>query len=373
MIKRISKITALCIIIYINIIIPFYLKAEEIPKTKDKVVIYHLNDNSKSDQFRYYSYIIPTTLKFELEKEKIFQINLFPDPIDYQQFIDSSQSDDAEQNFIDILTRKAEELSAEYMIIGSYTAEKRKLSINIQLFDVNAQEIFETYSDSEDLGALLQDVIDNLSKDIKDELLNSYNRKKDDEKDDLSPFLGFYNVISGFTFGFNYGIVNIYGNWGDIYENPKMITGYIQYELNNIDFLKETPILKNIALSANYDFFSSNSRDNENTNHSFLSVTGITINMVYLCRFSSYFNLAFSAGWGQSESEIYIEGEDGDGPYSTPLSENTTKDNLLSFSVYTNIIISHAHIMAGYAYKTILYSDDPLKYSVFYFGMGYRI
>ncbi len=352
---------------------------------KEKIVIYYFRDNSKINLYRYYSYIISNSIESEIvriDKAKRYEIKTFPIALDY---LTSSAPEDVLNNHIRLLSDRGKEFSASYIVTGAYAVEKSRIAIKTQIFDVNNQQLSDIEESSNKLGAILNEVIENITHKINSELDRSYQKKREKERAKLeeekerlaiSPFNSLYNGLSGITFGVSLGMMDIHDEWGDIYENNDFISIYLFYDLANTSRFKQNILFKNIAISSNFDFFLTETRNPYQNERSSLSVWGITLGLNYLFRFSDFINLAFRAGMGGSLSKIHREGRgdysSADTYFQTP-GDRETIDPYLDLSIYSNINISAIHIMAGAAYKRIMFTDKYMGFLVYSLGLGYRI
>ena len=309
--------------------------SEEKDEVKEKIVIFYFQDNSKSEMYSYYSFIVPNSISLIIQETGRYEVETYTDVMNS---IGKSFSEEFQNEQKDELLNKGKETGANYIITGSYFVIDSNLSVKSQLFDMASGEVVDIEESSDRIGAILLKIIDQLSDNIHIELDISHKKKIQMELEEeekrrkaaLSPFLSLYNFFSGFTFGINYGKVQIYEEYKDVYEETDSVSVYLYYELANIDFFKKTVFFNNLAFSANSDYFSTNTKDYDedrsgsyNYERSYLSVWGASFNISYLLRFSSYFNAALSAGGGTAFSKFelephYYEVEEGSDDYITP-------------------------------------------------------
>ncbi|MDY6932720.1 MAG: hypothetical protein SVZ03_00690 [Spirochaetota bacterium] len=353
---------------------------------KEKVIIYRFKDRSNVNLYRYYSYIIPNSIKTELEKINLYRIETLSVSLAY---IDESSSTEIFESYIRFLSKRGKELNANFIISGSYYVKEKNIYIKTQIFDVATQKITDIKECSDRIGAILQNIIDEITRKINYEMQRSSTqkaqkaKKRSKKRVARSPFLSFYNSIMGITFGLSYGLVDMLGKWEDEYKKGDMVTAYVFYELNNINLFQDNAIMRDVAISFHFDYFSTNTEESyyTYTEYSYLDVTGITLNFVYLYRLAAFFDLAFSAGMGVSESEFLVpllnslnddNNDSDDSTFATPESYRETIDPYVNLTIFMNLTINHIQTIIGVSHKTIL-SDDRMSFSVIYMGIGYRI
>jgi len=357
--------------ILIILFLPFNIVYAEKNLENIKIIIYNFKDKSISTSHGYYSYIIPDSIVNEIMKTDKINIQTFPVKVDY---IDSSANTDVFKNHIRFLADRGKEFFADYIITGSYYIENGTIFISCQIFDVDEQKIFDIKKTKLRLGAILITIIDDLSIKINSEIQKIYTKKLKKKRVNISPFLHCYNIIRGASFGINYGKADLKNGWETQFNKADIVTVFLLYELYNINSLKKIVLLKDIAFSINYDFFSTHTSFFNEKPPTYLDFWGFTFNISYLFRFTKYFNLAFSGGYGNANSEISttIDPENHDGPFSE-FNIDTQYSKYIHLSISMNIIFDPIMITTGTSYKNILNSDNNKTLSIIYWGIGYRI
>lgn len=360
--KYLSRVWLLCISFLLVMIFSTSVSAQF---WNDKVVVYNFKDKSSTTNYSYYSYIIPDSIAVELRKKKNITVSTYPVTID---FVDTqSGTSEEKRNHILYLSQKGKDLSADFVVSGTFNVDNRKIHIKSQIFDVKEQKIVQIDESSNDLGALLFLIIDKITGKINSEL----DRFQEEHRDRYSPspFIALYNSMRGLTFGFKFGEQKIHNEWGNIYRDPDYLAFYISYDLSNITSFGATPVIKDSGFALQYDFFST--RPDNYT--SFLSVRSATLSYIYYYPLTDGFRIAFSAGGGMARTKIIVSDPliEGGDPFTPPLTEEVTYDPTMLLSVYADYRFNPLIINAGYGYRRIFYSDKPMNLSIIFFGLGF--
>ncbi|HPB81338.1 MAG TPA: hypothetical protein PK200_04790 [Spirochaetota bacterium] len=331
----------------------------------DKVVVYNFKDKSATTSYSYYSYIIPDSIAVELRKKKDVSIRTYPVTID---FVDTKTgSAEEKRSHILYLSQKGKELSADFVVSGTYSVDNRRIHIKSQIFDVKEQKIVQIDESSNDLGALLFLIIDKITGKINSEL----NRFQEEHRErySASPFAALYNSMRGLTFGFKFGEQKIHGEWGDIYDDPDYLGFYISYDFANIASLESSPLWGNSGLSMQYDFFSTYPENRS----SYLSARSVTLSYIFYYPLAEGFRIAFSAGGGMTRTKIIVTDPliEGGDPFTPNLTEEVSYDPTTLLSIYADFRFNPVVINAGYAYRRIFYTDTPMNLSILFFGLGF--
>ncbi len=336
---------------------------------KGKILVYNFQNANKNISYGYYSYIIPDSITTELKKSPQYDVRSMPVAMEYA---DSSMPEKEYTNYLRLLADRGKEFNADFIVTGSYQIEDRKIVIKTQIYDVNEQEIKDIHESSEELGALLLVIIDQLSEKINSELQKGLEVKK--AKAAVSPFTPFYNSISGFTFGFTYGTATLYGDWSDVYtEKTDMVTLFLRYGLANFEYFSKSPIFKDITISAEYDYASFNNQEGSSgSQKTYQDIRDATLNAAYPLLFTPRFGLEFQAGGGLAFTKIEVIMEAAGGPGEILASEKSM-DPIVSVSAAALYLIDHFRFSAGISFKRIFYSDTPMDMSVIFFGAGWTI
>jgi TolB-like protein len=370
-VKNVFKFILTAFIIYFITAGGIPARAEGPETRRSKVVMYYFNDLSESPDYRYYSYIIPNAIIKEVNDLKKYDIQTFQSASEY---VDESAPAEDLKKHITLLTEWGVKYSADYIITGSYSVADKKINIKSQIFSVREKRISRIVESSEEIGVLLQDLIDRISRNIRTEIdkYEAVYAEKEKERDAPSPFIPLYRAVSGITLGINYGTPDILGDWGKIYKNRESIfSAFIQYDMSSLSGLQGVAIIGDSSLSLNYDYLITTPGYTNDT-RSYMKIWGMTMNYAYNYRFINAFYLSLSAGFGMAFSRVVIPSEN-DGPMNTPIAEKESRDPFLNLSVYANYLFSPLLINAGIAYKRIFYTDKAMEMVVYFFGFGFRI
>lgn len=340
---------------------------ENAPRPKGKIVIYYFEDQTRNNRARYYSYIIPDALATQIQGSNKYDVQTIPVTINY---VGERESEEVYKNHIRFLSDRGKEFSADYIIVGSYFIEKKRININSQIFNVRDQKIMDIDASSDELGALLFNIIDKITEKINLELDKYYREKF--EAPEVSPYLPLYKSLQGVAFGISYGRAGILGSWGDIYKAADMVMVTIDYDLNKIGYFNRFPFLKDCSASVNLDYFSTNTDDKNASQFSYLSVYGLTLNLTYPYRFTPFFSAGVTLGAGAAYSSIYVPFGSGD-PFSKPLVEETSVDPLLGASLAVKFLYGPVLITTGIGYRAIFYKDRMMNLALLFFGAGFRL
>lgn len=363
-------------IIFINSITAAAEEKNASPDIQGKALIYNFQNTTKNSDFGYYSYIIPDSIYTELRKSQKYIIQSFPVALEY---VESGAPKDVTKNYIMMLSDRGKEFNADFIINGSFRVENKIIYIKTQIFTVKDQKFKDIRESTEELGALLMVIIDQLTEKINTELQKGVEQKKAEmEIEEVlgpSPFLGLYSAISGITFGFNYGVASIKGSWGDIYGTQSMATVYLSYKLENLRFLKNIPFVRSLSLGTDYDFFSAETKKDIEFQRTYLIVNGVTGNISYIYKFSQFFFLNGTAGFGAAFSKIELEQESTESSNGPPkiLDSRKSGDPYLNLSFGANFLFRHVLFSGGLSYKRIFYSDKEMDLIVVFMGIGYTI
>jgi len=349
-----------------------FLSAEEsvekkisvnIPAQKEKVVIFYFQDKSSTENFEYLSSIIPDAIVKEIKRTGEYESEIFHDKVDY---LEGSSSDENRNAFIGLLIGKSKEVKTDFMLAGMYYVDGNQVVIQTQLFDVERQKLIYAGETESKLSAIvlemIEDATNNISLALRKESKNRKEEKakaEEDKKANTSPFLGLYNTISGITFGFNYGMTDFFTD--GIYKNCDYVSLYLSYPLNYF------------AITGKYEYFGTRSRESYNKDYKRerdFEFTGGSLNLSFLLKFSSNFNVAFSIGGGMANVELVIMGDKDNG--LPPVTIEDSFKPYYSCAVALNFYLGNLKIESGWSYNIIQISEK-IDYSVIYFGLGYRI
>jgi TolB-like protein len=365
--KKIFFLIFIAIILALNISI---LDAEEntdikpsvnIPAKKEKIVIFYFQDNSTSENFAYLSSIIPDSIAKDIKRIGEYEAETYPVKVDY---LENSSSDEDRNAFIRLLADMDKEIKTDFMLVGSYHVDGNQVIILTQIFDVERQKLIYVSETESKLSAIVLEMIEDATNSINSSLKELSKIKKEekeraeeDKKAKTSPFLGFYNTLSGITFGINYGRVDFFKD--GIYKNTDHVSLYLFYPLNYF------------AFSGKFDYFATRTREsyiNKNNGDRNFEFTGGSINLSYLLKFSTSFNIAALIGGGMADVQIINR----KGSSQPPETIEDSLNPYYSLAVSMNYYIGNLKIESGWSYNLIQISKK-IDYSVIYFGLGYRI
>jgi TolB-like protein len=143
-----------------------------------KIIIYYFQDKSTEKKHQYYSYIIPHSIAKDLKRSGKYTIQTLPVTT---PSLEKGTSGKKVQSHLQMLANRGKKLSADYIITGSYIVREKKIYINAQIFDIKTKKISRLSESSTELGTILIEIIDHLTKGINTELVRfkEYHQKID--------------------------------------------------------------------------------------------------------------------------------------------------------------------------------------------------
>ncbi len=356
-----NKCILLCIIVLTMFCSP--LPGQEL--FTQKVVLYYFNDESKNEDYRYYSYIIPDSIAIELKKHENFKVQTLPVTMEY---VENANTPELVSDDISLLTQRGKKLNADYIVIGSYVVENFEISIRSQVFNVNTGNIVDVRSTKEKLGALLFVIIDNISNEINTKLQEQYTEEK--SKIAVSPFIGTYEAMRGIEFGISYGKAYPMGVWKDTYNETEIVDVFAGYNFSNSG--KYTSFVKDLACYLHFEFLSFDNEYMDDTIRSNMNVYIPSLSVGYVYDLSDRFSMIGEFSGGAAISQIRIPVGSDDGPLSPTYRENSL-DPYASFSLRGAIEFNPLTFTGGIAFKRIQYKDEALNMATLLFGIIYSI
>ena len=330
-----------------------------------KVVVYYFNDESKTKDYRYYSYIIPDSISIELRKHENFEVQTIPVTMGY---VDNYKTPELASDDISLLKKKGEEQNADYIVTGSYSVENLEIAIRSQVFNVNTGKIADVRSSREKIGALLFVIIDNISNEINSELQGQYAEHK--SKIASSPFIGLYHGMKGLELGISYGRAYPMGKWKDVYNDTEIVDAFIGYNFSTAGGY--TSFVKNLAAYLHFEFMSLNSEYMENTTMSWMNVYMPSLGIGYVHNFSEWFSVTGELAGGLAISQVKIPIGTDDGPLGPEYREESM-DPYASLSIRGNITFTPVIFTGGLALKRIQFKDEAMNMTSMVFGVIYSI
>ncbi len=333
------------------------------PSPKEKVIFFYFQNKDTTENYEYLSSIIPDAIAKDIKTIGEYEVETFPVKVDY---LESGSSAEDMNNFIRLLSDTNKEVKTDFMLIGSFFIEDKQIIIMTQLFDVETQKIIYIEKTKSRLSAYVLDMIENATNNIHLALTKLSKIKKEErakseeeKKARVSPFLGLYNALSGITFGFNYGRTDFFTD--GIYKNADYVSPYLSYAFNYF------------AITGKFEYFGTRTRESynkEDNRERELEFTGGSLNLSYLLKFNTFFNIAVTAGGGMANVELIVKGDKDSG--IPPVALEDSLKPYYTFSVSMNFYIGNLKLESGWSYN-IIHISEKIDYSVIYFGIGYRI
>lgn len=345
-----------------------YAQTTKAEYPEGRVILYNFQNAGATSEFGYYSYIIPDSIATELRRSKKYDIRSFPVIFEY---VDPKAPEDVYKNRLRLLTERGKEFNADFVVTGSYSVEKRTIIIKTQIFDVHEQKIRDIHETSEEHGAMLLVIIDRISEKINTELQKGVAERL--ARQASSPYLPIYRALSGWSFGASLGKVEMHGPWGDVYENKTDSSSlYIRYDLAKSDMAKGVPVLRDTALSLQYDYLTADTRDTAEPVFSIYTLRSFSLSGMYLYRMESFFALAAGAGAGLAVSLVEIPGAEIIGPAEI-IESRRSYDPFIQLSAGALFFFSRIELGAGIAWHHLFLADKGMDFTRLYFSVGYRL
>ena len=333
---------------------------------KQKIIIYYFADESSLQNYRYYSYIIPDNLAIELQNNVEYEVTVLPVTFNY---ISDDMPQEEKENTITILSTRAKEVNAKFVIIGSYKVEKKRIFIQTQIYNTVTGELTDAAEVEETIGAIVYEIIEKITSKINSQLQKTLDVEK--EKIALSPYKDFYSAFQNIYFGYSYSYVFFTGSWENLYNDPKMSSVYIGFPLSKM-YASNSALIKNIYIVPTWQFYSTNNHDLKHINDSYLSIYTGSIALQYQYSLSPFMIVFASLGAGVSYSDMRLVLASEGGPFS-PETKTESTDPYLGANLGAIFYIYNIGISGGLGYNRILYKGDDLASFVMSFGILYRL
>lgn len=340
---------------------------------KGTIILFKFKDTGKTDEYSYYSYIIPDSIAVELKNRTDYDVRTHSVTIPY---IKADDKEEKRQEHILYLSRKGSELSADYTISGSFEVKDNKIHIKSQLFHVRSKTLLEIEGAGDEVGVLIFSLIDTVTEKINTELTKlakSGTEKKVEEQQEpivaISPFLPAYRFIEGITLYGEHGAMYLKGKWSEIYRDADHYTAGFRYGLGNINRFKSSPFLSRSAVSMSYHHFIVKPSNMSSS----LIVSGGVLGFSYDYRLIGNFFLSGEISTGLMFSTLRIYENISQGGPQPPRDETKTVDPLFRFAIMAGYQLQPLIFSTGISANRILYSDEPLDYLSLIFSLGFRL
>lgn len=372
---RKSAITALVIIIASLCSALESAGEERVNDRKSGIVIFKFKDTGKTEDYSYYSYIIPDSIAVELKNRTEYDARIHSVTIAY---IKADEKAEKRQEHILYLSRKGSELSAEYTISGSFEVKDNKIQIKSQLFHVPTQKLVDIEDESDEIGVLIFSLIDAVTLKINNELSKIAKSKTEKNAQELtepvaaiSPFLPAYRIMEGATLYVEHGNMYLGGRWSEIYDDTTHYAAGIRYGFDNINRFKHSSLLSRSAVSLSYHHFIALPLP-ENMSSS-LTVSGGVIGFAYEHHIleNFFFSGEIATGGMFSTLRVYTNIQSG-GP-QPPADERNTIDPFFRLALMAGIELNPLVFFTGVSANRIFYSDEPLDFLSLIFSLGFRL
>lgn len=351
---------------------------EEKAPGNERIFFFYFQDDSRIEKYGYLSYILPNSISADLKNIVNYDIRTLPVKMDY---LERDASAEERAGFVRMLNYRAGTYDADYFITGAFSVEENKIRIRCQIFDLETQEIIYVDKTESIISAVVLEMIEKITGNINLALNKALEireqeriRKEEERLANISPFIGFYNMLSGITFGVNYGNADLVKNWGGDFEDTENTSLYLAYDLNNIGLFRNNSVLKNIGIAGRFDYFSTLTEEHKDSRRQELEFTGIGLNISYAVRFTEFFNIAFYGGGGLAEIEIFTEPEYDDmDVLIEPGYQDTDDYPYYNIGASLNFYLKNLRIESGFSYNFVQDGSEFMSYTFLYFGLGYRI
>lgn len=355
-------------VIYTTLICIFISVSFAVAQTTDKqkIIIYYFNDESATQNYRYYSYIIPDSLSAELKNNIEYEITVLPVTFKY---ITSQVTDEERANTIAILTSRGKEVSANFSVIGSYKVEKNTIHIKTQICNVATGTIVDAAETNEKIGALIYEIIDKITLKINKELQKTIEEEK--EKIALSPYKNFYSSLKDIFLCYSYNFIFLTGDWENLYNDTAMSKIYVGVPFSKI-YTTDNTYINKFYIAPTWQLFSTNNHDKEHTYDTYLSVYMGGISIIYIHKLSPLMDIAITIQPGISYSDLYIVLVQEAGPFAPHVRKNSF-DPFLSAEISATFYLYSIGFTGGLNYSRLFYKGNDLAATGINFGIIYKL
>lgn len=333
---------------------------------KYKIVIYYFNDESATQNYRYYSYIIPDSLSAELQNKIECEVTVLPVTFKYIT-LQTSQEESA--NTISILTSRGKEISANFSVIGSYKVEKNTIQIKTQICNVDTGKIVDAAETHEKMRALIYEIIDKITVKLSRELQKTIEVEK--EKIAISPYKNFYSSLRNIFFGYSYNFIFFTGDWENLYNDTEMTKIYIGVPFSKL-YTSDNAYSTKLYAAPTWQFFSTNNRDMKYTYDSYISVYLGGVSFIYMHTLSPLIDIAITIQPGIAYSDMYIILVPEGGPF-VPYVKKNSYDPFVSAEITAIFYFYSIGFTGGLNYNRLFYKGNDLTVTGINFGILYKL
>lgn len=151
-----------------------YIDSSKIDKDKFSILIFNFDNNTNDRKNDYLKQILPKSIKIEIDKTS--QYNTFTTNVGKNiKGLNSSQY----SSYLTELAIISKDNNVQYIVTGSYTIEKKKISITTHVYISRLNKIVKLTAEREVLGVLMNDLIDEIAIKISREFKRYYQLKSD--------------------------------------------------------------------------------------------------------------------------------------------------------------------------------------------------
>lgn len=352
-------------VIFILILVFGSSLSAQVPE-KQKIIIYYFNDESATQNYRYYSYIIPDSLSSELKNKIEYEATVLPVTFKY---ISSQATDEEKANIVAILTSRGKEVAANFSVIGSYKVEKNTIHIKTQICNVATGEIVDATETKEKIGALIYEIIDKITVKINAELQRTIEVEK--EKIAVSPYKNFYSSFKNIFISYSYNFLFFTGEWENLYNDTKMSSIFIGIPVDKV-YTSDNTFINTLYFAPTWKFFSTNNYDMNHTYDTYLSVYMGGVSILYFYPLSSLIDIRISIEPGISYSDLYIALVQESGPFA-PHVKKSSYDPFISAEINAILYFYSIAFTGGINYNRILYKGNDLEAFGISIGFQYKL
>ncbi len=333
---------------------------------RQKIIIYYFNDESATQNYRYYSYIIPDSLSSELKNKIEYEVTVLPVKFKY---ISSQATDEEKANIVAILTSRGKEVAANFSVIGSYKVEKNTIHIKTQICNIATGEIIDAAETQEKIGALIYEIIDKITVKINTELQRTIEVEK--VKIAVSPYKNFYTSFKDIFISYSYNYLFFTGDWENIYNDTKMSNIFIGIPISKL-YSSNNTFINALYFAPKWKFFSAHNHDMNDTYDTYLSVYMCGISFFYYYTLSPLIAITIGVEPGISYSDLYIVLFQEAGPFA-PHVKKGSYDPFVSAEINTVFHFYSIAFTGGINYNRIFYKGNDLEAFGISFGIQYKL
>lgn len=361
-----KRSTVISAILLTAIIMQFFALPVYSQNAPSKTVIYYFQNNTENEKYSYYSYIIADSISKHLSMELGKNASTIPTVARYLPATDPS----VDESYYQELQALAEGAQCDYLVIGGYRVYENKIFITTSLYDPKSKKYFEVSESTEEISAIMTNLINNLTQKINTELAQNENRAKAEpikveppKELALRPtgFYEFYSMLSGLYCTAGYEYFKFFGSWGNLYPNVdsfSLSAGYALHFINNY-WLRNLGVgYQQLFLMTKHDGM------NSKTPTSYFKIQTYEATISYKMPLIFSFTAMIRIGGGLTKSTLSFNSNtisNNNGPFGEKLINVVSNDPLVSAEFNISYNLNKIIIYTGIHYIRVFYLDEAMN------------